>query len=72
MKNLRQKIVSVGILLAGILLTVIGLAGLFLPIIPGFLLIFLGLWTIGKVYKHPHLDRLLDYVKRKKDGILKK
>ena len=60
------------ILLAGILLTLVGLAGLFLPIIPGFLLIFVGLWMIGKVYKHPLLERVLHFARQKRDGIIKK
>jgi len=72
MTRLRQKAASVAILLAGILLTLIGVAGLFLPIIPGFLLIFLGLWMIGRVHKNPLLERVLHFARRKWDGVINK
>jgi uncharacterized protein YqgC (DUF456 family) len=72
LKELKKKIISIGTLSAGILLTLVGLAGLVLPIIPGFVLILVGLWMIGRVYKHPLLERLLAYVKRQISNITKK
>lgn len=71
MKELKTKIISIGTLSAGMLLTMVGLAGLVLPIIPGFVLIIIGLWMIGRVYKHPLLERILAYVKRHTSNITK-
>lgn len=68
---MRKRIGSLLILSAGILLLLLGMAGLVLPIIPGFALILLGLWMISKVYQSPLLERILEYVKRKKDSIIK-
>ncbi len=69
--SMRKRIGSLLILSAGILLLLLGMAGLVLPIIPGFALILLGLWMISKVYQSPLLERILEYVKRKKDSIIK-
>lgn len=71
MKELKKKIISIGTLSAGILLTLVGIVGLVLPIIPGFVLILVGLWMIGRVYKHPLLERILAYVKRQITNITK-
>jgi uncharacterized protein YqgC (DUF456 family) len=48
---------------AGTILLVIGLAGLLLPILPGWLLIFVGLALLG--VKLPYADRLLEYARSK-------
>ena len=71
MKSLCKKLGSIVVFAAGILFTLLGVAGLFLPISPGFVLILLGLWVIGRVYKHPLLERILAYVKRKTSNITK-
>jgi len=46
---------------AGTILLLIGLAGLLLPILPGWLLIFVGLALLG--VKLPYADRLLEYAR---------
>jgi hypothetical protein len=48
---------------AGTILLLIGLAGLLLPILPGWLLIFVGLAFLG--VKVPYADRLLEYAQGK-------
>ena len=71
MRTLCKKLGSIFVLTAGILLTLLGVAGLFLPIIPGFFLILVGVWMIGKVYKHPLLDRIIKFAERQKKRITK-
>jgi len=46
---------------AGTILLLIGLAGLLLPILPGWLLIFVGLALLG--VKLPYADRVLEYAR---------
>lgn len=46
---------------AGAILLLIGIAGLLLPILPGWLLIFVGLALLG--IKVPFADRLLEYAR---------
>jgi len=46
MKELKKQLVSIGTLSTGIFLTLVGFAGLVLPIVPGVLLILIGLWMI--------------------------
>ena len=70
-RTLWKKLGSVFVLVAGILLTLLGVAGLFLPIIPGFVLIFVGVWMIDEVYQHPLLDRIIKYAERQKERITK-
>jgi uncharacterized protein YqgC (DUF456 family) len=65
MKVLTQKIISIAVFAGGIITVIVGVAGLFLPIIPGFVLILAGLWMIRKVYKNPRLERLIEIVKQK-------
>ncbi len=48
---------------AGTILLLIGLAGLLLPILPGWLLIFVGLSLLG--VRIPYADRLLEYARVK-------
>ena len=48
---------------AGTILLLIGLAGLLLPILPGWLLIFIGLALLG--VKVPYADRLLEHARRR-------
>jgi len=48
---------------AGTIVLLIGLAGLLLPILPGWLLIFVGLALLG--VKLPYAERLLEYAKGK-------
>jgi hypothetical protein len=48
---------------AGTILLLIGLAGLLLPILPGWLLIFVGLSLLG--VRIPYADRLLAYARGK-------
>ena len=48
---------------AGTILLLIGLAGLLLPILPGWLLIFVGLSLLG--VRIPYADRLLEYARGK-------
>jgi len=48
---------------AGTILLLIGLAGLLLPILPGWLLIFVGLALLG--VRVPYADRLLEYARRR-------
>jgi hypothetical protein len=48
---------------AGTILLLIGLAGLLLPILPGWLLIFVGLALLG--VRAPYADRLLEYARGK-------
>jgi uncharacterized protein YqgC (DUF456 family) len=71
MKELKRKVISIVILSAGILLTLVGLAGLFLPILPGFVLILAGLWMINKVYRNPWLDRIHGIVRQKRERVVK-
>lgn len=71
MRTLCKKLGSIFVLAAGILLTLLGVAGLFLPIIPGFVLILVGMWIISKVYKSPLLDKIVEFVKRKRERITK-
>jgi uncharacterized protein YqgC (DUF456 family) len=49
--------------IAGVLLLTVGLAGLLLPILPGWLLIFVGLALLG--VKVPYADRLMSYAREK-------
>jgi len=51
------------------LLVLLGVVGLFLPIIPGLLLILIGGWMISKIYNSPLLMKILEFTKRKKDAI---
>jgi len=67
MRTLCKKLGSIFVLAAGILLTLLGVAGLFLPIIPGFVLILIGMWMINKVYTSPLLDKIAEFVKRKRE-----
>jgi len=69
---MRKRIGSLLILSAGILLLLLGMAGLVLPIIPGFALILLGLWMIRKVHRSPLLERILEFLKRKKGRLTKR
>ncbi|MEM4260610.1 MAG: hypothetical protein QXG00_05220 [Candidatus Woesearchaeota archaeon] len=56
--------ISIG---AGIILVILGLIGIFLPLIPGIILIILGLWLINKeVNIHP-IRRLLNHLRRIKN-----
>jgi len=57
----RQRIRDSRVLraIAGTILLVIGLAGLLLPILPGWLLIFVGLALLG--VELPFVDRLAEY-----------
>jgi hypothetical protein len=48
---------------AATILLLIGLAGLLLPILPGWLLIFVGLSLLG--VRIPYADRLLEYARGK-------
>ncbi|MFA4965977.1 MAG: PGPGW domain-containing protein [Thermoleophilia bacterium] len=48
---------------AGSILLLIGLAGLLLPFLPGWLLIFVGLTLLG--VKVPYADRLSRFAKRR-------
>ena len=48
---------------AGTILLLIGLAGLLLPILPGWLLILVGLSLLG--VRIPYADRLLKYARGK-------
>ena len=48
-------------MMAGTILLVIGLAGLLLPILPGWLLIFVGLGLLG--VKLPYVDRLAEHAR---------
>ena len=48
---------------AGTILLLLGLAGLLLPILPGWLLIFVGLSLLG--VRIPYADRLLTYARGK-------
>jgi uncharacterized protein YqgC (DUF456 family) len=61
----RQGITESRILrkFVGVILLLIGLAGLVLPILPGWLLIFVGLSFLG--VKIPYADRLLEYARVK-------
>ena len=51
---------------AGTILLLIGLAGLLLPILPGWILIFVGLSLLG--VRIPYADRLLKYAQGKLSG----
>ncbi len=70
-RTLCKKLGSIFVLAVGILLTLLGVAGLFLPIIPGFVLILVGVWMIGKVYKSPLLDRILVFAQRQRERMTK-
>ena len=72
MNEVKKRIASVGMLAAGIILTLVGLAGLVLPIIPGVVLILIGLWMISKVYKSPLLEKILETVKQKRERAMKR
>ncbi len=50
-------------LVLGLILLVIGLVGLLMPILPGWLLIFVGLAVLG--VKLPFLERIKDWARRK-------
>ncbi|MBU1200961.1 MAG: hypothetical protein KJ583_01335 [Nanoarchaeota archaeon] len=51
-------------LIIGVILVLIGIVGLFLPLIQGILLIIAGLVFIGKFEKIKFIDDLLDYLKK--------
>lgn len=72
MWQLGTQVISIGTLLTGIIPTLVGLAGLVLPIIPGSVLILAGLWMIGRVTKHPFLEQIQAYVKQHASNITKK
>lgn len=65
MRELKRKVICVAVLSAGMLVTLVGVAGLFLPILPGFVLILAGLYMIGKVYHLPWLDKIVRIVRQK-------
>ena len=47
----------------GITLIIIGIAGVILPIFPGWIFIFIGLGLLGiNIY---YIDRIKDYIKKK-------
>ena len=56
----ESRILRIG---AGTILLLIGLAGLLLPILPGWVLIFVGLSLLG--VRLPYADRLLKYARGK-------
>ena len=56
----QSRLLRIG---AGTILLLIGLAGLLLPILPGWLLIFVGLSLLG--VRIPYADRLLEYARGK-------
>ena len=56
----ESRILRIG---AGSILLLIGLAGLLLPILPGWLLIFVGLSLLG--VRIPYADRMLKYAREK-------
>jgi uncharacterized protein YqgC (DUF456 family) len=58
MKNNFLRIIRI---IAGAVLLVIGVSGIFLPILPGWLLIFVGIELLG--FHLVFLDQIKEYVK---------
>jgi|FLOH01.1.fsa_nt_gi uncharacterized membrane protein YbaN (DUF454 family) len=52
-------------LIIGIILILIGIAGLFLPFLQGIITILLGLYFISKFKKIKWIDDLMNYLKNK-------
>lgn len=62
-KNLKKTIKSICIITAGWVCIILGVAGLFLPILQGILLLLLGLLLLAKRYKWAR--RLLEKLRRR-------
>jgi len=65
-----KEILRISRIVFGILLVLIGIVGVFMPILPGWILIFVGIELVG--IQLVFLDKIKKYVKTKIGGVTKK
>ncbi len=67
---MQQEVLRIVRIVFGLLLVLIGIAGVVLPILPGWILIFVGIELLG--IQLVFLDKIKEYAKKKLEGMANK